>query len=183
MYPKIQGYLKHYQTVYFLSRNSKNKLSKSGFLWPLLLVNFPLTSHHIIRSSVTMSKKQKPWHWYSTLLLYTLSFRYNWPSKNKNLCFTKSKSLVNMTDEEWLLLFEKKFQVLECFTPLAHAYGHGIERRHVFYDEMLIIVRNLTILPCVALISHAADDNVFKFRKSAFEVREITRYPIIEFFR
>ena len=36
---------------------------------------------------------------------------------------------------------------------------------------------------CVALIFHAADDTVFKFHKSAFEVREMTRHPIIEFFR
>ena len=41
--------------MYFLSRNSKYKSWKSGFLWPLHLVYFPLTSHHIIGSSVIRS--------------------------------------------------------------------------------------------------------------------------------
>ena len=35
----------------------------------------------------------------------------------------------------------------------------------------------------MTLILHAADETVFKFRKSAFEVREMTKHPIIEFFR
>ena len=43
-----------------MSRNSKYKLRKSGVLWPLLLVYFPLTSHSIIGSSVSMSVKHKP---------------------------------------------------------------------------------------------------------------------------
>ena len=67
-YSMIQGQLKFYQTVYFLSRNSKYKSRKSGGLWPLLFVYFPLTSHHIIGSSVSMSVKYKLWHWYGTLL-------------------------------------------------------------------------------------------------------------------
>ena len=54
---------------------------------------------------------------------------------------------------------------------------------HTCYCEMFIIGCNLTIFSCVALIFRAADDTVFKFRKSAFEVREMTRHPIIEFFR
>ena len=65
---KIQGQLKLYQTVYFLSRNSKDKSRKSGTLWPLFFVYFQLTSHHIIGSSITMSVKHKPWYWYGTLL-------------------------------------------------------------------------------------------------------------------
>ena len=32
---------------------------------------------------------------------------------------------------------------------------------------------------CVALIFYAADDTIYKFRKSAFVVREITCRPII----
>ena len=35
---------------------------------------------------------------------------------------------------------------------------------------------------CVAIIPHAADDTVFKFRKSAFEKHKITQHLIIEFF-
>ena len=80
--------------------------------------------------------------------------------------------------------FRNCFPVLEYFTPPARAYGREIGKTHIFHCEMLIIVCNLTILPvCVALISHKADDTVFKFRKSAFGVREITQHPIIEFFR
>ena len=67
-YSKIQGQLKLYQTVYFLSRNSKYKVRKSDVLWPLLFVCFPLTSHHIIGSSVSMSVKYILWRWYGTLL-------------------------------------------------------------------------------------------------------------------
>ena len=66
-YSEIQGQLKLYQTVYFLSRNSKYKPRKSGVLWPLLFVYFSLTSHHIIGSIVSMSVKYKPWHRYGTL--------------------------------------------------------------------------------------------------------------------
>ena len=67
-YLKIQCQLKLYQTVYFLSRNSKYKSRKSGVLWPLPFVYFSLTSHHIIGSSVSMGVKHKLWHWYGTLL-------------------------------------------------------------------------------------------------------------------
>ena len=88
-----------------------------------------------------------------------------------------------MTDEEWLQVLEKKFQVLKIFTSPVRAHGRGKGRMHIYYCEMFIIGRNLTIFPCMALIFHAADDTVFKFRKSTFEVREMTRHPIIEFFR
>ena len=64
----IQGQLKLYHTVSLLSRNSKYKSRNSSVLWPLLFVYFPLTSHHIIGSSVSMSVKYKLWHWYGTLL-------------------------------------------------------------------------------------------------------------------
>ena len=46
-YSKIQGQLKLYLSVYFLSRNSKYKLRKFGVIWPLLFVYFSLTSHII----------------------------------------------------------------------------------------------------------------------------------------
>ena len=49
--------------------------------------------------------------------------------------------------------------------------------------KFLLLVEIWQIFSYVALIFHAADDTVFKFRKSAFEVREMTRHPIIEFFR
>ena len=88
-----------------------------------------------------------------------------------------------MIDEEWLQVLEKKFQVLKFFTSPVRAYGRGKGRMHICYCEMFIIGRNLTNFSCVTLIFHAADDTVFKFRKSAFEVREMTRHPIIEFFR
>ena len=32
------------------------------------------------------------------------------------MCYFKSKYHVNMTDEEWLQVLEKKFQVLKFFT-------------------------------------------------------------------
>ena len=66
-----------------MSRNSKYKLRQSGVLWPLLLLYFPLTSHSIIGSSVSMSVKHKPLHWYCTLLAETPSFSYNSPCKPK----------------------------------------------------------------------------------------------------
>ena len=51
-----------------------------------------------------------------------------------------------MTDEEWLQVF-KKFQVLKFFTSPVHAYGQGKVGMHIFYCEMFIIGRNLTIFP------------------------------------
>ena len=78
---------------------------------------------------------------------------------------------------------KKKFQTLKFLTSPVRAYGRGKGRVHICYCEMFIIGRNLTIFSCMALIFHAADDTVFKFRKSAFEVCEMTRHPIIEFFR
>ena len=52
-----------------------------------------------------------------------------------------------MTDEEWLQVLEKKFQVLKFFTSPVRAYGRGKGRMHIFYCEMFIIGRNLTIFP------------------------------------
>ena len=88
-----------------------------------------------------------------------------------------------MTDEEWLQVLEKKFQVLKFFTSPVRAYCRGKGRMHICYCEMCIIGHNFDNFSCVALICNAADDTVFNFRKSAFEVREMTRHPIIEFFR
>ena len=91
---EIQGLLKLYQTVYFLSRNSMYKLRKSGVLWPLLLLYFPLTSHSIIGSSVSMSVKHKLLHWYCTLLSENPSFSYNSPLVNqKNLCVILNQNI------------------------------------------------------------------------------------------
>ena len=79
------------------------------FFWPLLLLYFPLTLHSIIGSSVSMSVKHKPLHWYCTLLSENPSFSYNSPLVNqKPVCYFKSKYPVNMTDEEWLHVLEKK---------------------------------------------------------------------------
>ena len=52
-----------------------------------------------------------------------------------------------MTDEEWLQVLEKKFQVLKLFTSPVRAYGRGKGRMHICYCEMFIIGRNLTIFP------------------------------------
>ena len=52
-----------------------------------------------------------------------------------------------MTDEEWLQVLEKKFQVLKFFTSPIRAYGWGKGRVHIFYCEMFIIGRNMTIFP------------------------------------
>ena len=49
-----------------------------------------------------------------------------------------------VSDEEWLLFLEKN-QVLEYFTSPACVQGRGIGRTYIFYCEMLIICRNLTI--------------------------------------
>ena len=63
----------------------------------------------IIESSVSMSVKHKPLHWHCTLLSENPSFSYNSPLVNqKPACYFKSKYPVNMTDEEWLQVLEKK---------------------------------------------------------------------------
>ena len=77
----------------FLSRNSKYKSRKSGFLWPLLFVY--LISAHIapvfIGSRVSMNIKYKLWH--DTVLYYRISpvFTYNSQLVNQKLVFFKSK--------------------------------------------------------------------------------------------
>ena len=50
-----------------------------------------------------------------------------------------------MTDEEWLQVLEKKFQILKLFTSPVRAYGRGKGRMDIYYCEMFIIGRNLTI--------------------------------------
>ena len=40
---------------------------------------------------------------------------------------------------------KKTIQVLKYFTSRTRAYGQGIGRTHIFYCEMFIIGRNLTI--------------------------------------
>ena len=52
-----------------------------------------------------------------------------------------------MTDEEWLQVLEKKFQVLKFFISPVHAYGQGKGMMYICYCEMFIIGRNLTIFP------------------------------------
>ena len=52
-----------------------------------------------------------------------------------------------MTDEEWLQILEKKFQVLKFFTSPVRAYGRGKGLMHIFFCEMFIIGRNLTNFP------------------------------------
>ena len=52
-----------------------------------------------------------------------------------------------MTDEEWLQVLEKKFQVLKIFTSPVSAHGRGKRRMHIYYCEIFIIGRNLTIFP------------------------------------
>ena len=50
-----------------------------------------------------------------------------------------------MTDEEWLKVLEKTFQVLKFFTSPVRAYGRGKGRMHILCCEMFIIGRNLKI--------------------------------------
>ena len=45
------------------------------------------------------------------------------------------------------IFLEKSFKFLKYFTSPARAYVRGIERAHIFYCEMFIIGRNLTIFP------------------------------------
>ena len=90
----------------------------------------------------------KPLHWYCTLLSESPSFSYNSPLVNqKPVCYFKSKYPVNMTDEEWLQVLEKKFQIWKLFTSPVRAYGRGKGRMDICYCEMFIIGRNLTIFP------------------------------------
>ena len=85
-------------------RSHRTLLSEAVFLWALT----------------------KPLHWYGTLLSEIQSFSYNSLSVNqKPACYFKSKYPVNMTDEEWLQVLEKKFQVLKFFTSPVRAYGRG----------------------------------------------------------
>ena len=74
-----------------------------------------------------MSVKHKPLHWYCTLLSEIPSFSYNSPLVNQTpVCYFKSKYPVNMTDAEWLQVFEKKkLHVLKFFTSPVRAYGRG----------------------------------------------------------
>ena len=155
----------------FLSRNSKYKSRKSGFLWPLLFVY--LISAHIapyyrkpcfyellkrgilvcfvdnFTSPVGLAilKKYKLWH--DTVLYYRISplFTYNSQLVNQKLVFFKSKYSVKMTDEECLLIFWKRCLVWEYITSSACAYGWGIGRTHIFNCEIFIICRYLIILP------------------------------------
>ena len=104
--------------------------------------------HSIIGSSVSMSVKHKPLHWYCTSLSENPSFSYNSPLVNqKPVCYFKSKYPVNMTDEEWLQVLEKKFKFWSSLLlpPYVHMVGEG--RMHICYCEMFIIGRNLTIFP------------------------------------
>ena len=52
-----------------------------------------------------------------------------------------------MTDEIMVVFWGKKFQVLKYFTSPARAYVRGMGRAYIFYSEMFIIGRNLTIFP------------------------------------
>ena len=54
---------------------------------------------------------------------------------------------MNVTDEEWLQVLEKKFQVLKFFTSPVRADGRGKGRMHICFCEMFIIGRYLTIFP------------------------------------
>ena len=42
------------------------------------------------------------------------------------MCYFKSKYSVNMTDEEWLQVLEKKFQDLKFFPSPVPAYVHMV---------------------------------------------------------
>ena len=82
------------------------------------------------------------------LLSENPSFSYNSPLViQKPVCYFKSKYPVNMTDEELLQVLVKKFQVMKFFTSPVRVYGRGKGRMHIFYCEMFIIGRNLTIFP------------------------------------
>ena len=95
-----------------------------------------------------MSVKHKPLHWYCTLLSENLSFSCNSPLISKKpVCYFISKYPLNMSDEEWLQVLEKKFQVLKFFTSHVRVYVRGKGRIHICYCEMFIICRNLTIFP------------------------------------
>ena len=92
-----------------------------------------------------MSVKHKPLHWYCTLLSEIPSFSYNSPLVNQTpVCYFKSKYPVNMTDAEWLQVFEKKSFMFwsSSLPPYVHMVG-GKGRMHICYCEMFIIGRNL----------------------------------------
>ena len=98
-----------------------------------------------------MSIKHKPLHKYCTSLSENPSFSYNSPLVNqKPVCYFKSKYPVNMTDEEWLQVLERKFQILKLCTSPVHVHMVGGKGGCTFgncYCEMFIIGRNLTIFP------------------------------------
>ena len=76
-----------------------------------------------------MSVKHKPLHWYCTLLSENPSFSYNSPLVHqKPVCYFKSKYPVNMTDEKWLQVLEKKvssFEVLHFPRTCIWSGGKG----------------------------------------------------------
>ena len=88
-----------------------------------------------------------------------------------------------MTDEELLQVLEKKvssFVLLHfprtCIWSGKRVDAHLLLRNFYYWSKF-------DNFSCVALIFHSADDNIFKFCKSALEVRKMTRHPIIEFFQ
>ena len=44
-------------------------------------------------------------------------------------------------------IFGEKVSILKYLTSPAHNFGRGVGRAHLFYCEMFIIGRNLTIFP------------------------------------
>ena len=61
-----------------------------------------------------MSVEHKPLHKYCTLLSENPSFSYNSPLVNqKPVCYFKSKYPVNITEEKWLKVLEKKVSSFE----------------------------------------------------------------------
>ena len=63
--------------------------------------------------------------WYCTLLSENPSISYNSPLVNqKPVCYFKSKYPVNMTDEEWLQVWKKRFKFLSSsLPPYVHMVG------------------------------------------------------------
>ena len=68
---------------------------------------------------------------------------------------------------------KKKRKKRKAYLPTLYFFNPLQETNIYFFLALLTILH-------VALNSYAEDD---KFRKSSFEVREITRHPIIELFR
>ena len=90
--------------------------------------------------------------------------------------FLKSKSPVNVTDEEWFLILEKKVSSLEvCHFPCMCMWSRDGKDAHFLLWNVYYFGLNLTIFPVVAWISHAADDTVYQFCDSTFEVCEIKK--------